>query len=316
MKHTFIGNTLSNASEDLIMTANEIIETYQAQGYNLTLRQLYYKFVTRNLLPEKWADKVTGSTNNERSYKNLGTLINKGRLMGLVDWDAIVDRTRKLEKLSHWSSPAGILDTAIDNYRIDMWKNQPFYVEVWVEKDALIEVLEKVCERWDVPYFSCRGYVSQSAMYEAAGRIAEQITDYEKQIKVLYLGDHDPSGLDMVRDIGDRLKMLSDGDFSSTINMEHIALTKEQIDELNPPPNPTKITDSRAGAYINEHGHSSWELDALEPRYIDKLIAKWIKSFVDDDIWAESEKKYRIEKDLLEEKAEEIKEAVSNNEAE
>lgn len=311
MKYTFIDNNLSRVSVDLIETANGIIENIQAQGYDLTLRQLYYQFVANDLLPQKWADSKTGSTNNERSYKNLGTLINKGRLMGLVDWDVIVDRTRELKERSHWSSPAGILDAAIASYRINMWINQPYYVEVWVEKEALVGVLEKVCNRWDVSYFSCKGYVSQSAMYEAANRISEQITDYEKEIKVLYLGDHDPSGLDMVRDIGDRLEMLSDGDFSSTINMEHIALTREQIDELNPPPNPTKVTDSRAKEYIALHGHSSWELDALEPRYIDKLIEKWIKSFVDDDIWVESEEKYRREKELLEEKAEEIKEAVS-----
>jgi hypothetical protein len=80
----------------MVEQANEIIEEYADQGYTLTLRQLYYQFVSRDILPAHWANAETGSTNNERSYKNLGTLISDARLGGLISWEAIVDRTREL----------------------------------------------------------------------------------------------------------------------------------------------------------------------------------------------------------------------------
>lgn len=106
----------------VIDTANNILESYQKQGFQLTLRQLYYQFVARGLIP-----------NTERSYKQLGSIVNDGRLAGLIDWDHIEDRTRGVEELSHWTSPADIIRTCSEQYRIDKWRTQPCRVAVWLE---------------------------------------------------------------------------------------------------------------------------------------------------------------------------------------
>lgn len=148
------------ATLSLIDTANKIITEYQAQGFDLTLRQLYYQFVSRDII-----------SNTQQSYKNLGSVVNDARLAGMIDWDTIVDRTRELRTLSHWNSPADIVDTCAKQFNIDRWAGQKYRPEVWIEKDALVGVFERICRELDVPLFSCRGYTSQSEMWVAAQRM-------------------------------------------------------------------------------------------------------------------------------------------------
>lgn len=255
MKKLYIDHTFRPRTLAVIDQANEIIEEYQEEGYDLTLRQLYYQFVARDLIP-----------NTDREYSKLGGIISKARLAGLIDWDAIKDRTRTPHINNHWSGPDDIIRWAADDYGIDTRATQKTYLEVWVEKDALIGVLERACVSLDVRYFSCRGYVSQSAMWAASLRFIRQEQRGRKTV-LLHLGDHDPSGIDMTRDIQDRLNV-----FGSDVIVERIALTMEQIDEYNPPPNPAKTTDSRYENYIGNFGEESWELDALEPQVITQLI--------------------------------------------
>lgn len=252
----------------LIDKINSVIEEYQRQGYSLTLRQCYYQLVARGIIE-----------NNERSYKNTGNLINDARLAGLIDWNAIEDRTRNLKRLSHWSNPQSIIESASDQYMKDTWQGQDYYVEVWVEKEALANVVGRISDELDVPYFCCRGYVSQSEMWSASQRfIAQQ--ERGKMVALIHLGDHDPSGIDMSRDIEERLLMF--GVDSDNFIFKRIALNMEQIDLYNPPPNPAKITDSRCGAYIREYGDKSWELDALEPKVIHDLITDNVTVFYDE----------------------------------
>jgi hypothetical protein len=253
-----------------IVKANEIITEYKRQGFELTLRQLYYQFVSRALI-----------ANSMREYKNLGDIINDARLAGLVDWNAIVDRTRNLQSMAHWSSPSEIIRACASQYHVDLWEDQPRRVEVWIEKDALVGVIEKVCKEYDVAYFSCRGYTSQSEMWVAAMRLKEY-TDNGQTPLVLHLGDHDPSGKDMTRDITDRLSEFS----GSSVEIRRLALNMPQITQYNPPPNPAKITDSRAEGYIAEFGAESWELDALEPSVIGELIRAAITEVIDLDAMA------------------------------
>lgn len=253
----------------LVDLTNEIVTSYHAQGYDLTLRQVYYQMVARDVI-----------VNTMQSYKRLGGIIDDARLAGLIDWTAIVDRTRNLRALSHWEDPAEIISSAAASYRIDKWKDQGYRLEVWVEKDALVGVIGQVSERWDVPYFSCRGYTSSSEMWAAAQRLRRYARGGQTPI-VFHLGDHDPSGKDMTRDIVDRLQLFSGGE----IKVERLALNMDQILRYDPPPNPAKITDSRAAAYIAEYGDESWELDALEPSILDALIETNIKALVDQDTW-------------------------------
>lgn len=268
-------------SLDLINLVNAVVDEYDAQGYELTLRQVYYQLVARGYIP-----------NNERSYKNLGNLINDGRLAGLIDWYAIVDRTRNLKANSHWETPESVIESAKYSYMLDRWEHQPNYVEVWVEKDALIGIVSQICRKLDVPHFSCRGYTSQSEMWSAAQRFIRQ--GHRESRTIIHLGDHDPSGIDMTRDIQERLAL-----FGADVDVKRVALTMEQIQTYNPPPNPIKLSDARATGYIAEFGHECWELDALEPKVITELIRNEVTALLDADLLLEVENKERTDKENI-----------------
>lgn len=271
MKIQYAVKTFRASTLDTIYQANAIIEEYLAQGYALTLRQIYYQMVARAIIP-----------NEQREYKRLGTTLVNARLAGLTDWHAIEDRTRELQELAHWESPRQILNSVVEQYRIRKWKTQPYHPEVWIEKDALTGVIEQVCKNLDVPYFSCRGYTSLSEMWKAGLR-ARRDGPESPQLVIFHLSDHDPSGLDMTRDIRLRLNL-----FAGFPDVRRIALTMAQIEQYQPPPNPAKLTDSRAPAYIEQYGYDSWELDALEPRVINDLIEEHVLSLRDDDLWEEA----------------------------
>lgn len=316
---------------EVIARVDAICEAYQQQGYDLTLRQLYYQFVARDLFPDtrtwrwtgsKWVHDPNGTKNADPNYNWLGSIVNDARLAGLLDWDYIVDRTRNLLSLPHWSNPAEIVKAVSEQYREDKWAAQETYVEVWIEKDALVGVLESVCPANDVPYFSCRGYTSQSELWGAAQRLGERIQQ-DKRVVVIHLGDHDPSGIDMSRDIEDRLRMFIAQDLydapllptgprsqdemrelyldytSLDLEVDRIALNMDQVRQYDPPPNPAKLTDARARGYIERFGDSSWELDALEPTVLVGLIQAAIDSVKDPDIWDESAQSEEQQRQVL-----------------
>lgn len=290
------------AAKATIANANAIIAEYAAQGFDLTLRQLYYQFVARDLL-----------ANKPENYDKLGEAINRARLAGLVDWDAITDRTRNLKELAHWASPQALLEEDAASFRINKWARQPRRVEVWIEKDALLGVIAGVCQQHDVPHFSCRGYTSQSEMWVAAQRVYTAAAAGQGTV-ILHLGDHDPSGVDMSRDIKDRLDKFFVVDWfnrvgragfttgaavmahaeaqckGAPLEIKRIALTMAQITEYAPPPNPAKLSDSRATKYIELWGDESWELDALSPPTLAALIRDEIQEVWDPKIWKEDRK--------------------------
>lgn len=277
-KICYVSRDFSADSQQVIQQANEILDAYEAEGFTLTLRQLYYQFVARGMI-----------TNTQQSYKRLGSIVNDGRLAGLIDWAQIQDRTRNLQANPHWISPGDIIKSAASSYGIDLWAGQDHRVEVWIEKDALIGVIEGVCQDFDVPYFACRGYVSQSELWSAAQRMLGYRKRQQSPV-VIHLGDHDPSGVDMTRDIFDRLNLM----VGCSVEVNRIALNMDQIDQYSPPPNPTKVTDSRAGQYIAEYGAESWELDALEPSVIIDLVKTEIENYLDRETF-DARKKHREE---------------------
>jgi hypothetical protein len=306
----YVERNFSQPSRATITRANQILNEYADQGFVLTLRQLFYQFVARDFIP-----------NTSREYDKLGSVINDARLAGLIDWEAIIDRTRNLKSVGHWAQPGEIIASAANSFRTDKWSDQDLRLEVWIEKDALVGVIEGVCESLDVPYFSCRGYTSQSEMWVAAQRLGRYIKNGQRVV-VLHFGDHDPSGLDMSRDIEQRLndflihdwavatygeyttwclkRNIEPGTKGSSLQwmentnteswaerfeLRRLALTREQIDEYNPPPNPAKVTDSRFEHYRDEHGDESWELDALEPSVIAELITTAVEGERDEERW-------------------------------
>jgi len=283
--HVYVPKNFSADHTKIIDQANEILDDYRDQGFTLTLRQLYYQFVSKDAIE-----------NSERSYKRLGKIVNDARLAGLISFDMIEDRGRVCSVGWSQPDPASVLDGIEYAYKEDFWEDQPYYVEVWVEKDALSSVIERPCERWNVPHMACKGYMSVSAQWEAGNRFQRAISD-GKKVVLLHLGDHDPSGIDMTRDNRDRLSMFAFED----VEVSRLALNMDQIEEHRPPPNPAKVTDSRAKDYIARFGNTSWELDALPPKLIDELIDRNIQALVDHDNWdakkqRQSENRSRLRK--------------------
>lgn len=272
-KICYIEKKFRGPSLELIKKANEIIADYQRQGFDLTLRQLYYQLVTRNLI-----------TNKEESYKNLGSLLNDARMAGVVDWSAIEDRTRNVEMNPHWDSPGEIVEACAKQFRFDRWEKQENRPEVWIEKEALKGVIEGVCRRWDVPYFACKGYTSVSEMHGSALRMIEYSESGQSPV-IIHLGDHDPSGIDMTRDITDRMTVFFEHHNATPPDVVRIALNMDQIRRHNPPPNPAKTTDARFVSYQKKFGDDSWELDALDPATITSLIEAELQKMVDIDQW-------------------------------
>lgn len=284
----------------IIRQANSIIEEMAAHGYTLTVRQLYYQFVSRDLLANKQAN-----------YKRLASIVDNARKAGLIDWEAIEDRTRTMKGYGHgiplYPSPGEfILREAEHYYYEDLWSSQKVYCEVWVEKDALLGVIERPCNAYRVPYFACRGYASSSALYEAGKRFRAK-NEEGKLCVLFHLGDHDPSGLDMTRENKDAVNLFAgpnaeeldaladeaesdepeDMDFSGFpgVAVKRLALNMDQVRRYNPPPNPAKEADARFAGYVREHGSKSWELDALDPAVIDRIIRDAILGVIEPEPW-------------------------------
>jgi hypothetical protein len=318
MREFFEPTALSAGSLDLVRQAIAIIDDYRRQGYDLSLRQCYYQLVSRNVIP-----------NTDKSYKRLGSIISDARLCGYIDWSMIVDRGRSVATPSHLAVNT-ILNRAPDWFSKDLWDDQPWYMMVMVEKDALSGVLEPVCDTEGITFAANKGYSSSSSMYRIGKKIKDQM-DIGKNICVCYLGDHDPSGIDMTRDVEDRLKLFSgytfwqpsksesedkayydkaikgmnprhftkfkNADYSHLeFEVKRLALNMDQVQDYNPPPNPAKLDDSRAAAYIDEFGEESWELDALEPSILASLVTEAVEEKRDQELWEAAEERMEAER--------------------
>lgn len=303
MKEAFITKSFKSKSWNIINAANAIIKQYESQGFTLTLRQLYYQFVARDLFEDKYTwtgsryvkDYVNGTINAQPNYDNLGAIISDAREAGLIDWDGIEDRTRFLQGHRTYKNPADAIEDIARRYRIDMWSNQETRIEAWIEKDALAGVIQPVCNTWDINFFACKGYVSQSELYAAGKRIESRYQLHGQQTIMLHLGDHDPSGMDMTRDNEERLSRFA----GFEVEVRRIALNMDQVQLYDPPPNPAKLTDCRATKYIEEYGNESWELDALEPSVIAKLIEEQVYEIFDADRWNERVAQFEMDQEAL-----------------
>ncbi len=271
MKERYIEAKFKPKQLELVQICDAIVNEYAADGYMLTVRQIYYQLVARGHVP-----------NTVQSYGNVQGMLNKARLCGLIDWDAIEDRTRSVNERPHWDSGGHILGIVAEQYHEDIWDTQPHRVFAIVEKEALEGVLERVCKKWSIPLLAARGYPSATTLRELAkGRIMRS----EQEIVILHLGDHDPSGIDMSRDLNERLSMFSR--YRVHIDFRRLALNMDQVEEQQPPPNPAKPTDARYESYRAQFGDESWELDALTPQYINELVETEINSLIDKDLWEE-----------------------------
>jgi len=277
MKESFRAWNPKGATVLYVAQVIKIIEAYAKQGYRLTLRQLYYQLVAGGITPNK-----------PQEYAKLSDILTRARMAGLVDWGAIEDRVRVPKMHSEWDDIAALVDSACASYRLPRWQDQDNYIELWTEKDAIAGILKPITDKYHITLIVNRGYSSATAMYDAAKRL-KAAEDDGKDCVILYLGDHDPSGLDMDRDIQDRL-----GEFGATLTYLRIGLTWAQIQQYNPPPNPAKISDPRANNYIELYGESSWEVDSLPPNILHQLVENAILGYLNIgkyNAWIEKENK-------------------------
>jgi hypothetical protein len=282
MKIEFVPRRFRSKTLAIVEKCNAILDAYAKQGFDMTVRQLFYQLVKSNEI-----------ANNQPEYDRLDDVVANARLAGLIDWDHIVDRTRSLHSLSTWTDPSQILGDVAQLYRVDKWEGQAFRPEVWIEKEALAGVFERVANEMEVPLFSCRGYTSWSSLYATWRRFNSYLNNNQTPY-ILHFGDHDPSGLDMTRDIMDRYSK-----FGRIPKLKRLALNIEQVEAYRPPPNFCKFTDSRARTYIRTYGPESWELDALQPDVLAGIVRSEIRSLIDADAWRAAFQKEAEHRELL-----------------
>ena len=262
-------------TQRLIHQAVAIINEYQAMDLTMTLRQLFYQFVSRDLF-----------ANTMNSYNRLKVAMNRARLAGLVDWSAIEDLTRDLQSNTHWDNPAQLMRACANQYEIDKWEGQDYQPEVWIEKQALLGVIEGPCGDLDVPFCACRGYSSQSEMWRAGMRLVDYIDEHDRIPVILHFGDHDPSGVHMTMDIENRLRLFVEHHTRRhRIQVQRVALTMAQVEQYSPPPNVAKQTDVRYANYEAVFGSECWELDALDPPTLIELVRDAVLDLRNDDVW-------------------------------
>jgi len=271
MKQEYRFKAFQAATLTMLDTINDIVEDYESQGFRLTVRQLYYQLVAKDIIP-----------NTLQEYKRIASIINDGKEAGLVDWDAIEDRTRDFVRQQRWINAKQILEASVSSYRKDLWVEQESRVFVIVEKEALVGVLEPTCHKYDVPLLAARGYPSGTVLREFAQSDLIQCIEDGQVPVILHLGDHDPSGLDMTRDLRERISMFAE---SGDVELRRIALNMHQIQALKPPENPAKVTDSRFTDYAKQYGTKSWELDALSPSFLANLLENEITQYINWTPW-------------------------------
>lgn len=268
----------TTTKEEVIEHIIDIVNEYADDGYILTLRQLHYQLVKSNWI-----------VNHDTAYKKLGTILDDCRYGGLIDWDAIEDRGRVPYIPYSVTGVENALRDTIDQYRLDRQEGQKGSIELWTEKDALSGILRRTTSKYHIQLVVNKGYTSSTAIYNAYQRILTNLLA-ERHTTILYFGDHDPSGLDMVRDIHDRLTfMIENGVYSvqlegnseDVFTVKPIGLTMAQIKEFDLPPNPTKLTDTRSNKYVAKYGKTCWEVDALNPRTLTDIVETHIQEEID-----------------------------------
>jgi len=246
----------------------------ELRGYwPVTLRQLYYRLV------------AAGDIDNHiREYKTLSRLLTSARYNGLVDWESIEDRSRATLWAPVWLDTVEFFENEMDQfmqgYRRDLLQSQDEALEVWVEKDALSRVIARAAHRYGVLVVAGRGFSSTSYLHQFRLRVEARAAE-GKPTRILYFGDLDPSGWEMLPAMMRRLwgEMKLEGKVSGV----RCALTPEQVDkyQLKHKPDALKDGDPRAGAYRAQFGDLAVELDALPPDELEQLVRGSILAGVD-----------------------------------
>jgi hypothetical protein len=258
-----------------------------------TLRQLYYRLISAGEL-----------ANDQTQYKRLGRLMTRLRESAEVSRRWIVDHLRSTLKPSSWTGLDDFGQTVCKAYRRDFWASLPVAVELFVEKDAVAGTVQALAAEYDVPIRVCRGYASVSF----AGEIADEWRRCQKPIVANYLGDFDPSGLDIERDLIAKLERYGGRECvrdtmpgPREFGWCRLGVLSGDFDAHNLIRLPVKRKDCRAASFIREHGTSCAEVDALSPVELRRRVRAAILSHIDPVRWERLREVERIERKGMQE---------------
>ncbi len=247
---------MKGETKELLDQIVAIADIYMEKGRDMTVRQMFYQLVSRNIIE-----------NAESQYRRTVRILTLARDQGYIPWELIVDTARQSHMPPEFEGKLDLVQAALDSYRLERWKDQEYYVEVMLEKSALYGVLKPVTYDYHIRLSPNRGYDSTSEIRNAAQRFIAAAGE-DKKCVLLYLGDHDSSGKDMERDLRRRLAKYG----ADNVHVIMIALTGEQIERYQLPPQAGKTSDPRARGYITKHGRNTWELDALPPDVLVQIV--------------------------------------------
>jgi len=264
------------ATEALAEKAHGILTA----NHPMTLRQLFYQMVS-GLVQE----------NTDSQYKKLSRIVVQARQSGLIPWEWVDDRMREPREVSMWDGLADFGKSVVPAYRLNTWEGQPRYFEVWVEKDALSGIFSDVLRDYGVTLNVGRGYDGWTSIKDAADRFSERDAE---DFSILYFGDFDPSGEDMAKSLRERLAF-----FGCTPDIVKCALTREDIDEYQLPPMPTKKSDTRRAAFVALHGDMAVELDALPVNVLRDRLRHEVEARLDLSKLAEVKDRQEVDRAKL-----------------
>lgn len=274
----------SKAHLELIGWVNDILDDLAKDGLDATLRQIHYQLTNR---PDY--------ENTKSNYDRLGNVVSEARMAGLISWTAIEDRERHIRGHAYNDYPEEVFRGLDVGYRRNKWNDQDFYPVVGIEKRALEGVIANICYDLEVPFVALKGYSSQSVTWRLGQKLARAIQRGQRPI-FFHLGDLDPSGWDMTRDLRERLSLFA----GTPITVQRLALNMPQVEEYKPQPNFAKEKDSRNASFYAEFGIlKAYELDALSPRIIQGLIRDAVTMIRDDAKWADSIAKEAEDKEYI-----------------
>lgn len=251
----------NNDLEEILAACLRIIR----EEDRVTLRHLFYRISSLGLIEK-----------TDRDYQKMSGYTMKWRRNGSIPWSAFVDSNRWYHGVQTYSGLSESLENSKRCYRRNLWQSQNAYVEVWTEKEAIAAIAQEAAEPFGVPVFPMKGFASGSALFSIANSIRYE-QSRGKNVHIIYLGDHDPSGRCIDESIVRNLK----DDFGIEFDFIRIAVTTDQIKQYNLPTRPTKKTDSRAKNFDGP----SVEVDALPPHILRQLINNNIVSYIDSAAW-------------------------------
>lgn len=266
-------------------------------GNRRTARGFYYVALSRGLIRPSMDMTKEGKASRDAAYAKITNLIVNLRKAGRISWNAVLDLTRNIDMpRAVFDSPSDARAALRRQYDEDRWIGQDFYPIFIVEKDALEPICKPMATQWQMPFVSSRGYGSVTLQHDVARLVKERRAAHPEQLTlVLFISDHDPSGLDLQRAWEDTLK----DDYRLPIILHRIGLTLEQAEQFPEFALRIKGSDSRSKSYEAEHGSRAWEADIMPEEMIRAAIDDSINGVLDQEMWEQRDRDIERARSLL-----------------